>query len=248
MLGVFAEFETNLRRERQAEGIKAAKRKGVYRGRPPKLDMAAIQAKLGTGLSPTEIARELGSSCGTVYKAKAEMLKGNGIMQRDHRGADCMKKPPRKRQPSASKAPAQIRVKVPPPRNLTPELCARLRRDMMKACLAVAETHGLTVEGGDLADIDLRHSFEISFRVGIPQENGAIYSPDKAIFEVLAPHFGLEPSDYGRTFRSKDELFRIVAINPNRPKYPISAERVSDGRGFKFPAENVVMYLQRSGA
>lgn len=159
-----------------------------------------------------------------------------------------MKKPPRKRKPSEPKVPAQKRAKAPPPRNLTPELCDRLRRDMMKACLTVAETHGLTVEGGDLADIDLRHSFAISFRVGIPQEDGAIYSPDKTMFEVLAPHFGLEPSDYGRTFRSKDELFRIVAINPNRPKYPISAERVSDGRGFKFPAENVVMYLQRSGA
>lgn len=81
MLGVFAEFETNLRRERQAEGIAAAKRKGVYRGRPPKIDMAAIQAKLGTGLSPTEIAREMGISRGTVYKAKAQMLKGNGITE-----------------------------------------------------------------------------------------------------------------------------------------------------------------------
>lgn len=77
MLGVFAEFEANLRRERQAEGIKAAKRKGVYRGRPPKIDMATIQAKLGAGLSPTEIAREMGISRGTVYKAKAEMLTGN---------------------------------------------------------------------------------------------------------------------------------------------------------------------------
>ena len=30
MLGVFAEFETNLRRERQAEGITAAKQRGAY--------------------------------------------------------------------------------------------------------------------------------------------------------------------------------------------------------------------------
>jgi len=81
MLGVFAEFETNLRRERQAEGIKAAKRKGVYRGRPPKIDMAAIQAKLGAGLSPTKIAREMGISRGTVYKAKAEMLTGGEIIE-----------------------------------------------------------------------------------------------------------------------------------------------------------------------
>jgi DNA invertase Pin-like site-specific DNA recombinase len=73
MLGVFAEFETNLRRERQAEGIAAAKRKGVYRGRTPKIDMASIQAKLIEGCSPTEISREMGVSRGTVYKAKAQM-------------------------------------------------------------------------------------------------------------------------------------------------------------------------------
>src|SRR6056297_1318484 len=73
MLGVFAEFETNLRRERQAEGIAAAKQRGVYRGRPPKIDMAAIRTKLGAGLSPTQISREMGISRGTVYKAKVQM-------------------------------------------------------------------------------------------------------------------------------------------------------------------------------
>ena len=147
----------------------------------------------------------------------------------------------------ASKKTSSVSVKaVSPPRNLTPEYCDRLRRDMMKACLAVAETHGLTVEGGDLSDIDLHHSFSTGFRVGIPMEEGAIYSPDKAMFEVLAAHFGLEPSDYGRTFRTGGDLHRIVGINPNRPKYPISTERVSDGRGFKMPAENVALYLQRS--
>ena len=73
MLGVFAEFETNLRRERQAEGVAAAKRRGVYRGRPPKIDQEAIQNRLARGLSPTEIAREMGISRGTVYKAKALM-------------------------------------------------------------------------------------------------------------------------------------------------------------------------------
>lgn len=73
MLGVFAEFETNLRRERQAEGIVAAKQRGVYRGRPSKIDVATIQVKLSEGMSPTEIARDMGISRGTVYKAKALM-------------------------------------------------------------------------------------------------------------------------------------------------------------------------------
>jgi DNA invertase Pin-like site-specific DNA recombinase len=44
MLGVFAEFETNLRRERQLEGISAAKARGVYHGRKP-----AIARRLGIG-------------------------------------------------------------------------------------------------------------------------------------------------------------------------------------------------------
>ena len=35
MLGVFAEFETNLRKERQLEGIAKAKAAGVYKGRKP---------------------------------------------------------------------------------------------------------------------------------------------------------------------------------------------------------------------
>ena len=73
MLGVFAEFETNLRRERQTEGITAAKQRGTYRGRPPRIDMEAIQHRLARGLSPTEIPRELRISHGTVYKARAGM-------------------------------------------------------------------------------------------------------------------------------------------------------------------------------
>lgn len=73
MLGVFAEFETNLRRERQAEGIAAAKRRGVYRGRPPRIDMDEIKERLAKGVSPTEIARDMGISRGTVYKAKVQM-------------------------------------------------------------------------------------------------------------------------------------------------------------------------------
>ena len=60
MLGVFAEFETSIRRERQLEGIAKAKAKGVYQGRKPTIDMAEVrwlreQEKLG----PTAIARRL---------------------------------------------------------------------------------------------------------------------------------------------------------------------------------------------
>jgi hypothetical protein len=158
-----------------------------------------------------------------------------------------VKKNKTKQRSPVAKPPAPLNTKVPPPRNLTPPLCEKLRRDMMQACLKVAETHGLTVEGGELSDIDLRHGFDISFRVGIPMPDGAIYSLEKEMFKVFAPQFGLDPSDYGRTFRMRGELYKIVEINPNRPKYSIGAERVADGCGFKMPAEEVVMCLQNSG-
>src|ERR1700716_4297972 len=52
MLGVFAEFETNLRRERQLEGIAQAKAKGVYKGRKPSVDRAKVLDLQSKGLGP----------------------------------------------------------------------------------------------------------------------------------------------------------------------------------------------------
>jgi DNA invertase Pin-like site-specific DNA recombinase len=72
MLGVFAEFETNLRRERQMEGIAAAKAKGVYKGRPASIEAADVAALKAQGLGPTEIAKRLGIGRASVYRVLAE--------------------------------------------------------------------------------------------------------------------------------------------------------------------------------
>ena len=50
MLGTFAEFETNLRRERQLEGIAKAKAAGVYQGRKPTIDADAVRKLKSDGL------------------------------------------------------------------------------------------------------------------------------------------------------------------------------------------------------
>lgn len=68
MLGVFAEFETNLRRERQMEGIQAAKARGVYKGRPKSIDVAEIRRLLDQGVGPTEVAKRLGIGRASVYR------------------------------------------------------------------------------------------------------------------------------------------------------------------------------------
>jgi DNA invertase Pin-like site-specific DNA recombinase len=69
MLGVFTEFETNLRKERQAEGIAAAKARGVYKGRKSKIDAAVVRSlHHSEKLGPAEIARRLGIGRASVYR------------------------------------------------------------------------------------------------------------------------------------------------------------------------------------
>lgn len=69
MLGMFAEFETNLRRERQLEGIALAKRRGAYRGRKPSINREEIRRlRTEEGLGPTEITRRLGVGRASVYR------------------------------------------------------------------------------------------------------------------------------------------------------------------------------------
>jgi DNA invertase Pin-like site-specific DNA recombinase len=69
MLGVFAEFETNLRRERQAEGIAKAKAAGVYKGRPTSIDANIVRDLKKKGLGASEIAKMLKIGRASVYRA-----------------------------------------------------------------------------------------------------------------------------------------------------------------------------------
>jgi DNA invertase Pin-like site-specific DNA recombinase len=71
MLGVFAEFETNLRRERQMEGVARAKANGIYvgKGRPASIDAARVREMKAQGLGPTAIAKELSIGRASVYRA-----------------------------------------------------------------------------------------------------------------------------------------------------------------------------------
>lgn len=132
-----------------------------------------------------------------------------------------------------------------PPRNLTPVLCQRLQAEMLRACEVVAARHGLVVEPRDITSVDLRWGFDATFRVSIPLPDGTALDPERLRFEALAEAFGLSPADYGRQFSTGREHFRITGIDPRRPKYPVSAERIPDGQVFKFTAEQVALLLQK---
>ena len=71
IMGSFAEFERALIRERQMEGIAAAKKRGVYTGRKKALtdqQISEIRQRVAAGETKAALAREYGVSRETLYQ------------------------------------------------------------------------------------------------------------------------------------------------------------------------------------
>lgn len=71
ILGAVAQFENDIRRERQMEGIQKAKAAGKYKGRPATIDPEQVKAFKEKGLGASQIARELSIGRASVYRALA---------------------------------------------------------------------------------------------------------------------------------------------------------------------------------
>ena len=68
MLSVFSSFETNIRRERQLEGIAKAKANGVYKGGKQVIDIEKIKKLKKEGLGATAIAIQIGCHRDSIYR------------------------------------------------------------------------------------------------------------------------------------------------------------------------------------
>lgn len=82
MLASIAEFENDLRTERQAEGIAKAKENGVRFGRPPKLTDARceeIYSRRMSGVTIGQLAKEFRLGEATIYRALNTVKKSGTI-------------------------------------------------------------------------------------------------------------------------------------------------------------------------
>jgi len=81
MLGVFAEFETNLRRERQLEGIAKAKKEGKYKGRQPTARAKSYQVitLVREGFTRQAIADKLDIGIASVYRILKKYQEENPV-------------------------------------------------------------------------------------------------------------------------------------------------------------------------
>lgn len=65
-------------------------------------------------------------------------------------------------------------------------------------------------------------------------DTSAVDSAARQAFARECRFYGLEPEDYGAEFTSGGIRYRLTGIKSSRPKYPLSAESLRDGRSFKF--------------
>lgn len=75
LLGSVAQFEREILRQRQAEGIAKAKARGVYTGRKPALSpeqVTQVREQVAAGIPKTVVAKTFGVSRQTVYAVLAD--------------------------------------------------------------------------------------------------------------------------------------------------------------------------------
>ena len=114
-----------------------------------------------------------------------------------------------------------------------------IEKDALAALEAVAAKHGLAINvvGGsfDATVYKCRLSFAVKGDNGIPAD-----------FARNAVRLGLPADCFVKTFTTfGGKSYRITGLNLRRRKYPVSAERVQDGKNFKFPVSQVTYGLGR---
>jgi len=115
-----------------------------------------------------------------------------------------------------------------------------LRGDMDKALKSVGEKYGINFDVGRMVYSD------DTIKVNV--EGATTSGPGSTVIEKdflkSCRMYGFQPTDLGRTFRTHNGVYCIKGIKTRNRKYPLIAERVLDGKSFKFAPDSVINLLK----
>ena len=103
-----------------------------------------------------------------------------------------------------------------------------------------------------LKEVADRHGLEVAVNGGTYGEG--MYKPkvvfktataDQDEFASWADIYGLQATDFGRTFRSKGRIFKVAGVNPRGRVRPIICDEQPNGKRYVFPADTVKAALAR---
>lgn len=122
---------------------------------------------------------------------------------------------------------------------INPQLCRTISSvvepAIKKAIEEAFENLKVVMRGGKYNDTSYTMKIEIAM-VGEDGKANTTFSTD---FKDMATAFGLQPSDLGRRFMFRGNIYEVSGCKPSSYKFPIIANRVCDGKSFKFSAEQV---------
>lgn len=97
----------------------------------------------------------------------------------------------------------------------------QLHLEVDEAIQVIAKRHGLSCSSGRARFDSTQFSVQVEFKtaMALQQESEALNLP----LDVI-----------GRIFELHGVSYKIIRLEPSRPKFPIVAERMTDGKKFKF--------------
>lgn len=121
------------------------------------------------------------------------------------------------------------------------DACGVLRVGIAGALEDLGKKYGVDFKVGSMGFTDN----SVTIRLEAAVLNGSANSYDEVNFKENCHRYGLKPEDYGRVFGHLDGEFKITGIKTRNRKYPILAERLSDGKSFKFSPATVKLCLTK---
>lgn len=90
------------------------------------------------------------------------------------------------------------------------------------------EQYGITLEANGSSFGDLVFKPKFTFKIA---QNAEGLSADEAMFKMWQKVYGVA---YGQTMQHQGMIYKAVKLNPKAKRFPIVAERLTDGKRFKF--------------
>jgi len=123
----------------------------------------------------------------------------------------------------------------------------RVTEEVNKALAEVGKELGINIvrKGNGTYD-DSTFTFKVE--CALIGADGGVKSKTAEDFKKYATMYGLKPTDFGRTFKTRDgKEFTICGLNTKASKNTIHAKNVK-GATFVFPSEQVKKHLERIDA
>ena len=113
------------------------------------------------------------------------------------------------------------------------------REDAAKVLAELGARHGITVSLGNASFERDGGAATFKLELAAPTADGEMLDRPARDFKKYASQFGLDPEDLGREFTLRGTKYRVAGFKIANRRYPVIAERVRDGAGYKMDIRTV---------